>query len=342
MPEGYLLSADHLKQLRAVVRDHHSQPNTRPRYRRRQPVFQPSTAGTVYQCVYGTRLRAGTAADDEDTSKREPVCLAIPLGDVSAGDLRNLTHNQVRRLRDILTSAGAIDKKGMISQKTIDDLVGNRRIGDIVGEQLGEAQSVRCLRTRFVPGYVGTGSVVIGNDDEAWHGIGGQVRTATIDSSIDDDSTDGLYLATLTINQAAIDDEVASLLIDDYVVLRDEIAPGATMLEDWEVGVDFEQQIWFDDDTGYEPDYWYQHEERGWLPVFSVAHRPMELIGKTDASHAKNASGTISIWTGETAATLADSTDNATAYNRYADIDSGKWVTVRAFDHGYEVQMAEC
>src|SRR5690606_9236196 len=48
-------------------------------------------------------------------------------------------------------------------------------------------------------------------------------------------------------------------------------------------------------------------------------------IGKTDAAHAKGSSGTISVWTGP-AGSETDSGKNITAFNRFADLGSGKWV----------------
>lgn len=65
------------------------------------------------------------------------------------------------------------------------------------------------------------------------------------------------------------------------------------------------------------------------------------LFGKTDSSHAKSASGTVSIWSGTTS-TLSDTGDNVTAYNRFADLDSGKWVAVVEVPWGYELIAGEC
>ena len=65
------------------------------------------------------------------------------------------------------------------------------------------------------------------------------------------------------------------------------------------------------------------------------------LIGKTDASHAKGASGTVSIWTGDPGSEV-DSTRNVTAYNRFADVASGKWVAVANNGFGWYLIAAEC
>lgn len=65
------------------------------------------------------------------------------------------------------------------------------------------------------------------------------------------------------------------------------------------------------------------------------------LLGKTDASHAAGASGTISVYDG-TKGSESDTTRNITAWNRFADIDSGKWVLCAWVWNGYELIAAEC
>lgn len=66
------------------------------------------------------------------------------------------------------------------------------------------------------------------------------------------------------------------------------------------------------------------------------------LLGKTDASHAKGATGTISIYDGATLGSEADTGENVTAYNRFADVASGKWVHVLEHIRGYELISCEC
>jgi hypothetical protein len=76
-----------------------------------------------------------------------------------------------------------------------------------------------------------------------------------------------------------------------------------------------------------------------------VIQRPMLwFIGKTDASHAKAASGTISIWSGGTISSLSDTTVNKTSvYNRFADLDSGKFVKcVWHKNDEFELDAGEC
>ncbi len=65
------------------------------------------------------------------------------------------------------------------------------------------------------------------------------------------------------------------------------------------------------------------------------------LFGKADAAITKANSGTISIYSGTTS-TLSDTGDNVTAYTRFADVASGKWVAVLECPWGYELIAAEC
>ena len=65
-------------------------------------------------------------------------------------------------------------------------------------------------------------------------------------------------------------------------------------------------------------------------------------IGKTDAAHNKGASGTISIYSGSASSSLTDTGDNVTAYNRFGNIASGKWVFVWTLPWGFEITAAEC
>jgi hypothetical protein len=77
-----------------------------------------------------------------------------------------------------------------------------------------------------------------------------------------------------------------------------------------------------------------------------VAHgllTPMFAIGKTNASHAKGASGTINIYRGTTkgSETFASSV-TITAWNRFSDVASGKWVLAMYLQGGWDLVAAEC
>lgn len=76
-----------------------------------------------------------------------------------------------------------------------------------------------------------------------------------------------------------------------------------------------------------------------------VTQKPMLwFLGKTDASHAKSATGTVSIYSGATVGSETDTTVNKTGvYNRFADLASGKWVHCRWIkDDDFEFDAGEC
>lgn len=81
------------------------------------------------------------------------------------------------------------------------------------------------------------------------------------------------------------------------------------------------------------------HRDRAgkWWTINSIS----QVLGKTDASHAKGASGTVSVWIG-TAGSETDSTINITAYNRFAAVASGKWVWVSHNGYSWYLIAAEC
>jgi hypothetical protein len=62
-------------------------------------------------------------------------------------------------------------------------------------------------------------------------------------------------------------------------------------------------------------------------------------LGKTDASIAKNASGTVSVWAGSTE---ADTLENITSHNRLGLIGSGKWVISAYFNGKWYIIAGEC
>jgi hypothetical protein len=61
-------------------------------------------------------------------------------------------------------------------------------------------------------------------------------------------------------------------------------------------------------------------------------------IGKTDASHAKGATGTISVYSDAS----TDTTQNITATNLFADLESGKWVAFVRIGGIYYLIAGEC
>lgn len=66
------------------------------------------------------------------------------------------------------------------------------------------------------------------------------------------------------------------------------------------------------------------------------------VLGKTDASHAKGVTGTVSVWAGLNLASLADTGTNITAVNLLGSIASGKYVVCVGTALGYLIIAAEC
>jgi hypothetical protein len=66
-------------------------------------------------------------------------------------------------------------------------------------------------------------------------------------------------------------------------------------------------------------------------------------IGKTDAELLKDNTANVSIWDGNTSATITDTGENEIVFNRFADtIASGMWVAITRLSFGWEVIAAEC
>ena len=66
------------------------------------------------------------------------------------------------------------------------------------------------------------------------------------------------------------------------------------------------------------------------------------ILGKADAAISKSASGTVSVYTGTTAGSETDTTNNITAYARWGDVASGKWVLCIWLLGHWEIIQAEC
>lgn len=75
-----------------------------------------------------------------------------------------------------------------------------------------------------------------------------------------------------------------------------------------------------------------------------MAVRPEEITtlrGKTDSTHSKGVSGTVSVYAGVTGSE-SDTTWDITAYNRFATVASGKWVWCAWAGTGWDLISAEC
>jgi hypothetical protein len=66
------------------------------------------------------------------------------------------------------------------------------------------------------------------------------------------------------------------------------------------------------------------------------------LIGKTNATHNKNASGTINLHQGAAGSEALISSLTVTAFNKFANVASGKWVTVEWINGQWYLTSAEC
>lgn len=350
MAEGFLIAPRDWKRLQRVVHDFESGSRTYPRFRRRQPVFQPGAGAKVYQCVYGTRLRRAETTEPPILAYHEPVCIGVQLGTVDNTDLGNLTHQDVDEIYNLIDSMGIVQADGMVHTETFDENRLDARITDIVEERLGSKTGLTLLRTRYCDGYIATGQPVVGNDSEAWFGGRGNVWEVELREKWTDG--EAFYLAELHANLGAIalGTTHVGYEIFDRIILRDPqqraciYIPAATI-----VLAEFDQQVWFNDDDANDseldtPRHWYDHATHGILPVFNLIWHQPTLTGKTNASHAKNASGAVSVWTGTVATefTLSDTGDDVTAFNRYADLDSGKWVDLVPKPHGWEFGAGEC
>lgn len=73
-------------------------------------------------------------------------------------------------------------------------------------------------------------------------------------------------------------------------------------------------------------------------PIFFPS--PLRLA-KTDAAHAKSASGTVSIYTGAAGAET-DTLDDATAFNKFAALATTKWVVIARIDGDEYLIAGEC
>jgi len=67
-----------------------------------------------------------------------------------------------------------------------------------------------------------------------------------------------------------------------------------------------------------------------------------ELIVKTDAAHNADASGTCSIYGGPTKGSETDMGINLTAWNRYADLESGKWAQAQLEGKDWDLVAGRC
>lgn len=74
----------------------------------------------------------------------------------------------------------------------------------------------------------------------------------------------------------------------------------------------------------------------------AIQHIVNHVLGKTNASHAKSASGTVNLYTGTLGSETQVTSMTVTAYNRFAAVASGKWVHCSWVNGGFDLSAAEC
>lgn len=271
-PVGYLLSPDNYRRVGETVNAYERTGRAGPAMRRRGAIFQPVAGGKVYQCIYGTALRPGTVASPEDTSIYEPVALCVYLGTTGDDDLWNLRNDDVQLLQSLVVNLNIVGSDNLIVPDVFDEMKDDESITSITSEQLSDDVGLTALRTRFCQGYVGTGSVVIGNDTEAWYTVGPQVFEATIKKAWTDGTKN--VQAKVTFNQGALDAGVSNNEIYDHISIRNPAQSAVFMNPEQPILVEFNQQEFFSDDDSYEDRFWFKDDVFGWLPVFNIVNLP--------------------------------------------------------------------
>jgi hypothetical protein len=92
---------------------------------------------------------------------------------------------------------------------------------------------------------------------------------------------------------------------------------------------------------------WIVYKESGtgtkWGLVVHGVQGSQFVLGKTNAAHAKGASGTINVYRGTTAGSEAfTGSKTISAWNRFADVASGKWVLCVRLQRVWHLVAAEC
>lgn len=340
---GFTIPPDSYPLLQDMAAAFRREPRNQIRHPHRN-IHVPQTTSQLflYQALYPIRLRAGTVTFPEDTSKSEPVIVCIRLGLISDESPKLLYGEDILRAYNALEGAGIVSNSdNRIEQQTFDNIVTNKTVDQIIEDRLDGFDGLYLLRARFIQSYVYSGCIIVGNEDEALWSLGRRRFTTDMSESMDQDDDVGLAELINTDNTAA-----GNATINEDILVRDPLQWDAFYLSDdvtFQIGLEWRNQTWFGDETVESPESWYNHTTEGWLPVLECdSGLGRDIEGKTDAAHAKSASGTISVWTGATAAGLTDSTDNITAYNRYADVAITKFVKCVAMPYGWILVSGEC
>ena len=274
---GLTLSPSSYSKVTTVVRDWY-RTNRSPRPgRQRAPVFQPSAGGKIYQCVYGSRLWPGSVAQP-DANVFEPKAICVQLGTNAGDELISLSNQAVLDL-SILVGIKIVGSDGRFDPDAFESFRNSDQVKEFTSE-LPDSAGLTALRVRSCAGYVGTGSIVCGNDTEAWTSSGGNMFTATLQAAW----TNGLthVVAQIVSNQGAYDAGIATLIYDTVAVVNPDLS-AIFLPTNSQVLVEFPQQTFFADDdawSGADADlatkrlFWIHDTTYGYLPVFFLVKTP--------------------------------------------------------------------
>jgi hypothetical protein len=335
MPPGYLLDQNHIRELQAVVRERKSTPKGRRPMRRRRPVFQPTAAGYVYQCVLGMRLaRVDSPTDSADIRSTEPAVLCIRLGDASAESITPFGRAAISDIRSAVLNSPVLDSKGVIVPDNVSLLSDNEKIKSIIEDHIGDGE-VTMLSARYADGYFGTGSIVVGNNDFILYGVGSQVFRAVEDDG--DTGVDDTFFAELSPQGFSSDRIImwdrggnfaSGTGADAYVVFPKD-SPFEAESEDAETST-----TWSATSGGK----WLQTEE-GALPVFELITVPAAgatVIGVPAAFTQAGNFATLTIYEG-TPGSETSTGDTISAYVRRGVVFAGKLYRAAGVNSNYEV-----
>lgn len=331
---GYTLSPAVYREMIDTLRRDQRRPVPYTRHDRKRPIFQPGAGSRVYQCVAGTRLRAGTVGHEDDTSIFEPVCICVFLGNISDDAIEQASNFTLFGVSQIVAQFGIIQPDNRINQDAFDQLKQAPEILDLT-----DGEGLTMLRTRFCQGYVGTGMIVVGNDTEAWSSVGNQMYEATLQETWAGGTTKAA--AQIVFNQGAINS--AASPVTSAQAIADKIAVkvpnGATVaMSSGDLALfEYNQQVWFFDDDAYANTFWYSHATYGWLPVFNLVAFPApNCFAQFSAVAVAGSSATATIYTGPIGGESATS-KTVVAYIRSGLVVPNKTYILEFTAGGWEV-----
>ena len=344
MPDiGLTLSPRNYARTGEAVLAYENQPRNIIKHRRRTP-HVPSVGESlyVYQALYPIRLRRGTLYHPDDVDKSEPAIICTRIASSGESSPKLLWSRDISDCYNALDGAGIVSGyDNRIQESTFDHVKDSGLIDPIVRDRLGSFGGLYLLRARWIQSYVYSGCPIIGNDEEALFSLGRSRLLMGLTASMDQDDDVGVATLINTDNTAS-----GSRTVEETVLVRDPLQWNALYIpanSDFDISAEFVSQSWFGDETAESPEAWYNHADEGWLPVLSVDPATgRDVIGKTDGSVTAPASVTVSVYSGSSSAGLADTGDNITVYDRFGDISSTKWVSCKAYPHGWEATAAQC